>query len=338
MVAAAEGFKVQWYRVPVDRETLRSLTTRSDAKGLLQVVPYLGLLVLTGAAAMLAWGRLPVGIVVAILFLHGTFFAFMINAFHELVHGTVFKTRWLNTLFLGIVSWVSWNNPVLFRASHNRHHWNTLHPPHDLEVVLRIRFTLPQYLLGAVVDPVILWGVLVQNVRLALGMLKPGWESTIFPRDDPRNRARLFWFARSLLIGHAAIVAVSVLGGFWMLAVVTTCARFYGTWLFYLCNNTQHAGLQDNVPDFRLCCRTIELNPFVRFLYFHMNYHTEHHMYAAVPCYNLRRLHQTIRHQMPPTTRGLVATWREIAAIMRRQRREPGYQHVYALPPREPAA
>lgn len=43
----------------------------------------------------------------------------------------------------------------------------------------------------------------------------------------------------------------------------------------------QHAGLSDNVPDFRLCCRTMILNPFFRFLYWHMNYHTEHHMYAA---------------------------------------------------------
>ncbi len=61
-------------------------------------------------------------------------------------------------------------------------------------------------------------------------------------------------------------------------------ARFYGLWRHWLCNNTRHIGLQDNVPDLRLCCRTIRLNPLVQFLYFHMNYHTEHHMYASVPC------------------------------------------------------
>jgi fatty acid desaturase len=126
-----------------------------------------------------------------------------------------------------------------------------------------------------------------------------------------------------------------VLGGLWPLALVVTGARFYGTWLFSLCNNTQHVGLQDNVPDFRLCCRTIELNPFVRFLSFQMNYHTEHHMYAAVPCYNLHRLHEAIRHEMPPTTRGLVAAWKEVLTILKRQKEEPGYQHVYALPAKQ---
>jgi len=75
-------------------------------------------------------------------------------------------------------------------------------------------------------------------------------------------------------------------------------APFYGGWLFFLCNNTQHIGLQDHVPDFRLCCRTFALHPVTRFHYWQMNYHTEHHMYAAVPCYNLGKLHALIRHDL----------------------------------------
>ena len=60
--------------------------------------------------------------------------------------------------------------------------------------------------------------------------------------------------------------------------VLITLAPFYGGGLQWLCNNTQHIGLQDDVPDFRLCCRTVILNPVVSFLYWRMNYHTEHHM------------------------------------------------------------
>ncbi len=63
-----------------------------------------------------------------------------------------------------------------------------------------------------------------------------------------------------------------------------------------------------------------------------MNYHTEHHMYAAVPCYNLRKLRSVVESEMPTANRGLVATWREINSILRRQKSEPGYQHVYQLP------
>ena len=81
--------------------------------------------------------------------------------------------------------------------------------------------------------------------------------------------------------------------------MLITLAPFYGGWLLYLCNNTQHVGLQDYVPDFRLCTRTIRLHPFVQFLYWHMNFHTEHHMYAAVPCYHLGKLHRAIAHDLP---------------------------------------
>jgi fatty acid desaturase len=102
--------------------------------------------------------------------------------------------------------------------------------------------------------------------------------------------------------------------------------------LFFLCNNTQHVGLQDEVADFRLCTRTIYLNPIVQFLYWHMNYHIEHHMYAGVPCYKLARLHRAIKHELPYTANGLAETWRIIIAILRRQKQEPSYQFVPDLP------
>ena len=105
-----------------------------------------------------------------------------------------------------------------------------------------------------------------------------------------------------------------------------------GAWLQFLCNATQHVGLQDDVPDFRLCCRTFYLNPFLQFIYWHMNYHTEHHMYAAVPCYKLGKLHHIIEDEMPYCTSGLIETWKQISKIMERQKKEPGYQYVPLLP------
>ena len=63
-----------------------------------------------------------------------------------------------------------------------------------------------------------------------------------------------------------------------------------------------------------------------------MNYHTEHHMYAAVPCYNLRKMHETIKHEMPECTVGLYATWKEIISILKAQKADPTYQHSPELP------
>ena len=63
-----------------------------------------------------------------------------------------------------------------------------------------------------------------------------------------------------------------------------------------------------------------------------MNYHIEHHMYAAVPCYNLAKLHQAILHDLPPCPHGIGATWKEIAAIQKTQDEDPSYQHIAQLP------
>jgi len=120
--------------------------------------------------------------------------------------------------------------------------------------------------------------------------------------------------------------------GAWLVPVLVTLAPFYGGWLLFICNNTQHIGLQNNVADFRLCTRTIILNPFVRFLYWHMNYHIEHHMFAAVPCYNLGKLHEVIKHDLPPSPVGLVATWKEVIAILKQQAADPTYQYAAPLP------
>ncbi len=335
MDAGMKKSKIAWYRSPVDRETLARLNQRSDLKGFAQTLGHLGLLVLTGAAAWYAAEHLPLPVTLLLLFVHGTFYAFLLNGFHELCHGSVFRTKWLNTAFLYIISFLGQFNPVLFWASHQEHHKYTLHPPDDLEVVLPVELTLESFLKSAVVNP---WGFVGRwkgVIRLSLGRLEGQWEQALFPESAVDARARLFTWARILLVGHLLLTAVSLLLGWYMLPVLVTLAPFYGGWLLYLCNNTQHVGLQDNVPDYRLCCRTIILNPFVRFVYWHMNFHTEHHMYAAVPCYNLGKLHRAIKPDLPHCPVGLVETWQEIIAILRKQKVDPTYEYVPELPARQ---
>jgi fatty acid desaturase len=145
-------------------------------------------------------------------------------------------------------------------------------------------------------------------------------------------RRQLFTWARIQLIGQAAMVVVSLAIGLWQIPLLVTLAPFYGGWLQYLCNNTQHAGLQGNVPDFRLCTWTVILNPVLSFLYWRMNYHIEHHTYAAVPCYNLKKLHRLIEPDLPHCPVGLRAAWKKINAILDRQKQDPQYQYVAEIP------
>jgi fatty acid desaturase len=324
--------RVSWHRSPVSREDLRRLNQRSDFKGFLQTGGYLGLLATTGSAAYFSVGRLPWPLVILLFYFHGTCWHFLINGFHELVHDSVFKTRWLNGFFLRIFSFLGWYNHHQFWASHMEHHKYTLHPPDDLEVVLPEKHTLSGFLKIAFINPRGVYWNLKTQIRWARGKVEGKWETSLFPESDPAKRRLLFNWARIVLLGHGTILVVSLIMHWWMLPVVITLAPFYGGGLHFLCNASQHVGLQDNVPDFRLCCRTITLNPFLRFLYWHMNFHTEHHMYAAVPCYNLGKLHALIKSDLPQCPRGLYATWKQIAGFLERQKINPAYQFVPALP------
>jgi fatty acid desaturase len=326
--------KITWYRSPVEREEMNRLLQRSDWRGLAQTLGHLGLLVLTGTAAWYSVGRLPVWAVLLILYVHGAIYAFLLNAFHELCHRTVFKSKNLNLIFLQIVSFLSGYNPVMFWASHQEHHKYTLYPPDDLEVVLPVKLTAMFFVKAAIVNPWDFVGRIKGLVRLSLGRLEGEWENALFPESKVAQRRNLFNWARIYLAGHLLIAVVSIYFGLWIIPVLITLAPFYGGGLQALCNNTQHVGLSDNTPDYRLNCRTILLNPFLQFIYWHMNFHTEHHMYAAVPCYNLGRLHELIKDDLPHCPSGLVEAWREIIPVLERQKVDPTFEFVPELPGR----
>jgi fatty acid desaturase len=327
------GTPVKWYRIKLTREQLSELNRKSDLKGFAQTLGYLGTLALTGAFFVYACFALPWYVAVLAFIVHGAVGNFLVNGFHELIHESVFKTRWLNGFFLRIFSFLGWYNHVHFWASHTEHHKFTLHPPDDLEVVLPQKMRLWWFLNFAIVD----YKGFYYTLKGVLGAIKSGksqsqWDAHLFPESKPELRRALLHWARIVYGGHFAIIVVAIATGYWPVALAVSVIRFTGGGLHYLCNASQHIGLVDNVPDFRVCCRTIYLNPLVQFLYWHMNYHTEHHMYAGVPCYNLPKLHRLIKHEMPDCPRGLYRTWRLVAASRKRQDADPTYQYLPKLP------
>ena len=326
-----EKRRINWYRSPVAPKDLARLNQRSDARGLLQSLGFLALLVASGALAWRATEQAHWLVALCLVYLHGSLYAFMVNGFHELCHKTVFKTNALNIVFRNLYSFLGWYNHVSFWASHQAHHRYTLHPPDDLEVVLPRELTLRSYLGFAFVNPRGLALRLKSVIRLAFGHIDSEWEQALFPPEATEQRRALFNWARFLLLGHGLIVAVSIYQGWWQLPLLLTLAPFYGGGFQFLLNEAQHIGLADEVDDYRLNTRTILLNPVLGFLYWQMNYHIEHHMYAAVPFYHLAELHRLVRDDTPAPTVGVLGTWRQILAILRRQAVEPGYVFVPEL-------
>jgi fatty acid desaturase len=113
---------------------------RSDLQGWFQAVGHLTLFAGTGILSYLFWSRQMWFRFAAVLFTHGTIGSFFTGvAPHELGHGTVFRTKWLNKLFLYLYSLLSWWDPFDYAMSHTYHHRYTLHPEGDREVLLPLK-------------------------------------------------------------------------------------------------------------------------------------------------------------------------------------------------------
>ena len=138
-----KDLRVEWYRCPVGGPKLRELSRRSDLQGWYQAGGHLALFLLTGALTYFFWlQQIWVGVVVG-LFFHGTVGTFLRGvAGHELVHGSVFRTKVLNKLFLYLFSLLGWWDVFDYASSHTYHHRYTLHPEGDREVLLPLKPTV----------------------------------------------------------------------------------------------------------------------------------------------------------------------------------------------------
>ena len=342
--------RVDWYRCPIDSARLRALSRRSDLQGWLQAGGHLALFGVTGALVYVFWAQGAwLGFVLA-LFAHGTVGSFFVGtAPHELGHGTVFRTKRLNKVFLYLFSLLSWWDPFDYACSHTYHHRYTTHPDADRENLLPLEPSLRPGLLlqlftinlftrrGRNFGKGGLFSAVWVTWLGALGKVGPddapisNWIEALHADQPAEHRKSIGW-SRLLLAFHGTVLVVSVATGQWVIPLILSVFPFIGNWGTYLVSLPQHCGLQDNVADFRKNTRSMTLNPVAEFLYWRMNWHIEHHMYAGVPCYNLKDLSREIADDMPKP-RTLVGAWREMRETWRRQQSDPDYQFDTPLPP-----
>lgn len=336
--------KVKWYRCPIDKAVLRDLMQPTDLQGWIQAGGHLAIFAVTGGLVLTLFSQqIWFGFALA-LFVHGTSASFFKGiAAHELGHGSVFKTKSLNWFFLRFYSLISWHNFHEYAVSHTYHHRYTLHPDGDREVLL------PQF---AVFSPLHVLQILTVNflggpmtsgmipiiggtIRTALGghgnsVVTSEWSTALYTTHAGERRKAVNW-ARLLLLFHGGVIAFAFVFELWALPLVLTFQQFTANWLKLLVGMPMHGGLRSNVSDFRKCVRSIMLDPISEFLYWRMNWHLEHHMYAGVPCYNLKKLHRLVADDMPEP-RTLLGAWREMREIRRRQETDPGYEFDTPVP------
>ena len=317
-----------WYRTDLPRAKMKELVKRTDAPAIRDTIIWLlSFVVLGGLAIYLypTWWSVPFFLAYGVLYGSSTD-----SRWHECGHGTAFRTQWMNDAIYNLACFMIMREPVVWRWSHSRHHTDTIIVGRDPEIAI-MRPTVILKVIGAFFAIPQTWAAIKKLLLHVSGKLDPE-EVTFIPDME---LPRIFGTARVWLAIHVAVILLALYMGSWLpVLLVGPLPAMYGAWLHVLTGITQHGGLAEDVLDHRLNSRTVYMNPLLRFLYWNMNYHVEHHMFPMVPYHALPRLHAEIKADLPPPSLSVIDAYREIIPAVWRQRTEPGYYVPRSLPKR----
>ncbi len=320
----------QWYTCPLSRSELKELTKRKDAPAIRDTLLWLGGLALAGALGYTFWGTwwaVPSFLVYGVLYGSASD-----SRWHETMHGTAFRSRWLNEVVNHIAGFMDLREPTVARWSHARHHSDTIIVGRDPEIDL----TRPPDLVGLLLNVFALKSGCLALRKLCIHAAHrlTAEEETFVPESE---RWKICLLARIHLAIFAAVVAACIGLHSILPAMYVGLPSFYGCFLVVYLALTQHAGLAEDVLDHRLNTRTVYMNPVSRFVYWNMNYHLEHHLFPLVPYHALPRLHAVIKAHTPRPYRSTIEAYCEIVPTLLRQLQDPGYCARRELPAAEAA-
>ena len=314
-----------WYHTEVSRSEMKKLMGRTDRYALRDTAIWIAALLLFAGAGIYLW---PSWFSVPFWLAYGVLYGSSSDSrWHECGHGTAFKTPWMNDVVHQIACFMIMRNPTVWRWSHSRHHTDTIIVGRDPEIAVMRPPDAARILLNlfGIMDAIEAFRRMFIHVT---GRLHPE-EETYVPASEHHKvvfTARI-WFAI-----YAATVATAVWMGSILPLMVIGLPRFYGAWHHIMTGVLQHAALADDVIDHRLNSRTFHLNPISRFIYWNMNYHVEHHMFPMVPYHALPRIHELIKHDLPPADGSVWSAYRTVLPVLLRQLRGDNVFLVRKLP------
>ncbi|MEM9349886.1 MAG: fatty acid desaturase [Pseudomonadota bacterium] len=302
----------KWFRPRIASQDMRRLTEKSDWIAGRDTMLWLGSMAVfagIGIALYPSWWSVPFWLAYGVLNASGAD-----ARWHECGHRTAFKTAWMNEVIYQIASFMLIRNPVVWRASHLRHHTDTIIVGRDPEIQLMRPPDLVTLFLNLFGIPY-LWDHLKRLALHASGSVHPE-EATFMRKGEPEAATRV---ARIWVAIFAATILAAVAFQSWIPLLLIGGPRIYGTWHMVMTGTLQHLGLAENVTDHRLNTRTVMMNPISRFIYLNMNYHIEHHIFTAIPYYRLPEAHALLRHELPAPDPSIWAAYRRLLPVLRKQ-------------------
>jgi len=282
------------------RETL-------DRPGLVRLAFHFGLLALTSAIIFMQsnpWVLAPA------LLAQGIGLVFLFTLEHECIHGTAFRSEWINKTLAEACGAILILPPRWFRYFHLAHHRFTQDPDNDPELATPRPTTWPAYVWRLTGVP--LWfgagkTLILTALGRDIGRYVPG-----------KARERVIAEARLYLAFYAVIAAVGIVYRWDWLIWIWVLPAVIGQPFLRAYLMAEHTGLP-LVPDMLLNSRTTFTSPLVCWITWNMPHHTAHHAMPTVPFHRLPRMTELLRERLKSTAPGYVAVHREIAAGLTRR-------------------
>ena len=271
--------------------TKTALTARSDRAGLTHLAAHAGLIVALGAliaAGIPGWWLL--------LPLQGIAIIFLFTLEHEATHKTPFASERINEWAGRIAGFLILLPFTWFRYFHLAHHRFTNEPGRDPE----LGAAKPANWRGWAwhVSGVPYW---VSQVKLMVRLIRGAERAPYLPDSALRRmqtEARIM--AALYALAGLSLIWTPVLLWVWLLPAVL------GQPFLRLYLLAEH-GDCPQVADMFLNTRTTFTTRIVRFLAWNMPYHSEHHVYPAVPFHRLPDLHMLMKDNLGVTADGYTA-------------------------------
>ncbi len=281
----------------VSRKDLKKYMVRNNRNGLVHFSLHLGAAAVTGFLlylTMFSWWCVP------LLLLHGMIVAFLFAPMHECVHSSAFKTRRLNVV-IGRLAGLIILRPFLYlKYRHMAHHTFTQHPEGDPD---RVDFPrhMSEYLLH--ISSYNIWHRMLGNLyNLSLAHYSSE-ELEFIPKNELKhvtNEARL------MVACYALVLALSIYFQSFLAVYLWLLPRMLGEPALRAVRMIEHTGMAES-PNMLENTRTTESNFFIRFLYWNMPFHAEHHLYPSVPFHALPQLHKVVRSHLKEVAPGVLS-------------------------------
>ncbi len=257
---------------------------RAEVRRLQIVRPFANLVVLLFPAAWIAavaimqrWPAWPVRLVGVVVI--GICLQAMGILMHEALHGNLFRRKRLDGWAGFLLAAPSGFSMAAYKVAHLNHHRHT-RTERDQDDLSNYTRTRAQY-----VALFYSWFVIGTVVYMFFVPVKA------LQMASPAARRRILLEYALMLAAYAAVIAFAVRSGhvtwllwYWLLpAQVATALSNVRTLAEHPGTHTEGDALGRT--------RTVTSNSVVSFLMLNLNYHLEHHLFPAVPWYNLPRLH-----------------------------------------------